>query len=100
MHHTDISLPELFMLVTYLSFPVFVVARAIQWLLLKPFFGIGRLVLILLVSLVISFISTLVIWGEYPGNPTFAGFICIPAVAAEGIVLLMTYYIKRSLLKK
>ncbi len=93
-------MPELFMLIAYMSFPVFVIARVIQWLLLKPFFGKGRLVLILLVSLIIAFIFTLVLWGEYNGNPLFAGFFCIPAAAAEGIVLLMTYFIKRSLLKK
>ncbi|WP_345954483.1 hypothetical protein [Mucilaginibacter sp. PAMB04168] len=99
MPQANISLPELLMLIAYMSFPVWCIARAIQWLQLKKFMAVPRLVLVLLVSLVISFIITIVIWGGWPGSPMFS-IICIPAVVAEGFVLLMTFLVKKSFLKK
>ncbi|WP_345949469.1 hypothetical protein ABDD95_21735 [Mucilaginibacter sp. PAMB04274] len=99
MPQANISLPELLMLIAYMSFPVWCLARAIQWLQLKKFMAVPRLVLVLLVSLVISFIITIVIWGGWPGSPMFS-IICIPAVVAEGFVLLMTFLVKKSFLKK
>jgi hypothetical protein len=95
----QISLAELFMLIAYMSFPVWCIARAIQWVQLKKFMTVPRLVLILLVSLIVSFIITIVIWGGWPGNPMFS-IICVPAVVAEGFILLMTFLVKKSLLKK
>jgi len=95
----NISLPELFMLIAYISFPVWCIARAVQWVQLKNLVTVPRLVSILLVSLIISFIITIVIWGGWPGKPMYS-IICIPAVVAEGFVLLMTFLVKKSLLKK
>jgi hypothetical protein len=99
MPAANITLPELFMLIAYMSFPVWCIARAIQWMQLKKFVTTPRLVFILLVSLIVSFIITIVIWGGWPGNPMFSIF-CIPALVAEGFILLMTFLIKKSLLKK
>lgn len=95
----NISLPELFMLIAYMSFPVWCIARAVQWVQLKNLVTVPRLVSILLVSLIISFIITIVIWGGWPGKPMYS-IICIPAVVAEGFVLLITFLVKKSLLKK
>ncbi len=95
----NISLPELFMLIAYMSFPVWCIARAIQWMQLKNLLATPRLMLILLLSLVISFIITIVIWGGWPGSPMYSIF-CIPALVAEGFILLMTFMYKKSLVKK
>lgn len=95
----NITLPELFMLIAYLSFPVWCIARAIQWMQLKSLVALPRLILILLMSLVISFIITVVIWGGWPGKPMYS-IICVPAVVAEGFILLMTFFTKKALLKK
>lgn len=99
MPANNITLPELFMLIAYMSFPVWCIARAIQWIQLKNLFTMPRLVLILLVSLVISFIITIVIWGGWPGSPMYS-IVCVPALVAEGFILLMTFMVKKSLLKK
>jgi hypothetical protein len=95
----NISLPELFMLIAYMSFPVWCIARAIQWMQLKNLVTVPRLALILLVSLIISFIITIVIWGGWPGSPMYS-IICVPALVAEGFILLMTFMYKKSLVKK
>jgi hypothetical protein len=95
----QIALSDLFLLIAYLSFPVWCVARAIQWMQLKPVTNISKRILILAVSLLVSFIITVVIWGGWPGNPMLS-IISIPALCAEAIVLLMTILIKKSLLKK
>ncbi|MDT3403419.1 hypothetical protein [Mucilaginibacter terrae] len=100
MANHQISLPELFMLIAYLSFPVWCVARALQWMLLKPITTTARRVVILVVSLIISFIITIVIWGGWPGNPIIIGIISMPALCAEGFILLMTYLIKKNISKK
>lgn len=99
MANNQITLPELFMLIAYLSFPVWCLARALQWMLLKPITTTSRRALLLVVSLVVSFIITIVIWGGWPGNPMFS-ILSLPALAAEGFILLMTYLIKKNLLKK
>jgi Trk-type K+ transport system membrane component len=99
MPTSNISLPELFMLIAYMSFPVWCIARAIQWMQLKNLLTTPRLVLILLVSLIISFIITIVIWGGWPGSPMYS-IICVPALVAEGFILLMTFMYKKSLVKK
>jgi hypothetical protein len=99
MPTSNISLPELFMLIAYMSFPVWCIARAIQWMQLKNLLTVPRLVLILLVSLIISFIITIVIWGGWPGSPMYS-IICVPALVAEGFILLMTFMYKKSLVKK
>jgi hypothetical protein len=95
----NISLPELFMLIAYMSFPVWCIARAIQWMQLKNLVTVPRLALILLVSLIISFIITIVIWGGWPGSPMYS-IICVPTLVAEGFILLMTFMYKKSLVKK
>jgi hypothetical protein len=95
----NISLSELFMLIAYMSFPVWCIARAIQWMQLKNLVTVPRLALILLVSLIISFIITIVIWGGWPGSPMYS-IICVPALVAEGFILLMTFMYKKSLVKK
>lgn len=100
MPAANITLSELFMLIAYMSFPVWCVARAIQWMQLKKFTATPRLVFILVLSLIISFIITIVIWGGWTSNPMFLNIICIPAVVAEGFILLMTFLLKKSLLKK
>ena len=87
------------MLIAYMSFPVWCIARAIQWMQLKNLLTTPRLVLILLVSLIISFIITIVIWGGWPGSPMYS-IICVPALVAEGFILLMTFMYKKSLVKK
>ena len=99
MPTSNISLPELFMLIAYMSFPVWCIARAIQWMQLKNLLTVPRLALILLVSLIISFIITIVIWGGWPGSPMYS-IICVPALVAEGFILLMTFMYKKSLVKK
>ena len=99
MPTSNISLPELFMLIAYMSFPVWCIARAIQWMQLKNLLTTPRLLLILLVSLIISFIITIVIWGGWPGSPMYS-IICVPALVAEGFILLMTFMYKKSLVKK
>lgn len=99
MPTSNISLPELFMLIAYMSFPVWCIARAIQWIQLNKLVTVSRLVLTLLVSLIISFIITIVIWGGWPGNPMYS-IICVPTLVAEGFILLMTFMFKKSLLKK
>jgi len=94
-----ISLPDLLLIVAYLSFPVWCIARLLQWLQLKKLITMPRLTLILLLSLLVSFIITIVIWGGWPGSPMF-GIFCMPAVCAEGFVLLMTFMAKKSMQKK
>jgi hypothetical protein len=99
MPQQSISLPELLLLVAYLSFPVWCLARILQWLLLKNLLPAPRLIITLLVSILISFIITIVLWGGWPGK-TMYSIISAPALCAEGMVLLMTYFIKKSLIKK
>ncbi|WP_158825293.1 hypothetical protein [Mucilaginibacter lacusdianchii] len=95
----QIALPDLFLLIAYLSFPVWCIARAVQWVQLKAVFGTSKRIMVLAASLLVSFILTIVIWGRWPGNPMIS-IISIPALCAEVIVWLMTFVIKKSLLKK
>jgi len=95
----NITIQELFMLIAYLSFPVWCIARALQWMLLKGLLPTLKLVLALVVSLIVSFIITIVIWGDWPGDPMIS-IISAPALCAEAVVLLMTYLIKKNLSKK
>jgi hypothetical protein len=99
MRPIQINLPDLLLFIAYMSFPVWCIARAIQWMQLKNFVALPKLLLIMLVSLVISYIITIVIWGGWPGKPMFS-FICVPALVAEGFILLMTFMYKKSLVKK
>ena len=99
MHPTNASLSELLIYIAYLSFPVWCIARMLQWLMLKNFMAMPKLVGALIVSLVVSFIVTIVLWGGWPGNPMYS-IIAAPALCAEGVVLMMTYLIKKNLIKK
>jgi hypothetical protein len=99
MPHKNISLPELLMLIAYLSFPVWCIARAIQWLMLSKVTAVPKRLVLLALSLIVSFIVTLVIWGGWPGNPMFS-ILSLPALCAEGFILTMTFLIKKTSAKK
>jgi hypothetical protein len=87
-------------MICYMSFPVWCLARIMQWIIFKKVLHTKKLIVLLVVSLILSFLITIVIWGGWSYGDPMVGIFCMPALFAETIVLLFTYLIKNTLLKK
>lgn len=68
--------------------------RLLQWILLRKRFPRRKIFSILVVSLVISYLLTLLAWFYWPQPETpMWGIFFLPAVVAEILILIGTFFI-------
>jgi hypothetical protein len=96
----NLTFTALLLVILNLGLPVFLFGRLIQWIRFRYILRISfkAIVIIWVISQIISLIFTIAIWSLFNGNP-MASFICLPALFAEILVLMISIALKKQILK-